>query len=329
MTTKHIRRWAPAMAALIVLVAVGCTPTPQGEGQSAPRQGAPSTPESLSGAFLLDLESGEQTALPANLARGSYYAASPDGTRLAFATCCSGADVLTVANIDGTDARTLESPERLNAYGAQWSPDGTKVVYQERDGGDDDALTGDVGDLFAHDLSSGRRTQITDLELSRAWWWFLSPSFSPDGRNVIFHMPRTRSETTKFDVWSVPATGGQPTLVLRNAAFPMLGADLPNDVAMAFVSPFPDDLAGHSIMAARPLSPPGTSDLHQTLVEAKDSIWWPTMSPDGGKIAYQDGGSIYVLDFARGAGLSPVSLKVADGELAAWLDDDTLIVVPS
>jgi dipeptidyl aminopeptidase/acylaminoacyl peptidase len=230
MMTKHIRRRAPAVAALIFLVGVGCTPTPQGEGQSAPRQGAPSTPESLSGAFLLDLESGEQAALPANLARGSYYAASPDGTTLAFGTCCSGADVLTVANIDGTDARTLESPERLNYYGAQWSPDGTKIVYQERDGGDDDALTGDVG---------------------------------------------------------------------------------------------------HSIMAAPPLSPPGASDLHQTLVEAKDSIWWPTMSPDGGKIAYQDGGSIYVVDFARDPGLAPESSKVADGELAEWLDDDTLIVVPS
>jgi hypothetical protein len=146
---------------------------------------------------------------------------------------------------------------------------------------------------------------------------------------VIFHLPRSKSRTTKFDVWSVPVTGGGPTSVLRNASFPMLGADLPNDVEMAYVSPFPDDLAGHSIRATRPLSPPGTSDLHQTLVEAKDSIWWPTMSRDGGKIAYQDGGSIYVVDFARAPGLAPESSKVADGELAEWLDADTLIVVPS
>jgi Tol biopolymer transport system component len=318
-----------AVAAAIGLVAVACTPGARGGRDAATPADEPATeaPEVISGPFFLDLQTGEKTPLPENLAGGYNYVASPDGTRLAFGTCCSGADVITVANVDGGDPHTLESPQGLNYYGARWSPDGSKLVYQERDGGADDALTGDVGNLFVHDLSSGRRTQITDLELSRAWWYFLAPSFTPDGRDVIFHLPRGRSETTKFDVWSVPVTGGEPTLVLRNGSFPMMGADLPNDVRIAFLSPYPDDLAGDSIMAARLLSPPD-SDLHQTLVEANESIWWPTLSPDGGGIAYQDGGSIYVVLFGE-AGLSPEFSKVTDGEIAEWLDNDTLIVVPS
>jgi len=198
-------------------------------------------------------------------------------------------------------------------------------VYQQRNG-----PTDDVGNLFVQDLSTGGKTQVTDLQLSRAWWWFLSPSFSPDGRSVIFQMPRSSSATTKWDVWSVPVTGGEPTLVLRNASFPMLSAVpiLPNGVRIAFVSPWPNDFAGQSIMAARLLPPPDISDIHQTLVEANDSIWWPRMSPDGSRIAYQDGGSIYVVDYSRGAGLAPESSKVADGETAEWLDNDTLIVAP-
>jgi hypothetical protein len=318
-----------AVAVVIGLVAVACTPG-GGEGLDAatPADESPAVaPETISGPFLLDLQTGEKTPLPENLAGGYNYVASPDGTQLVYGTCCSGADVLTVANIDGTDAHTLDPPEGLNYYGARWSPDGTKLVYQERDGGADDAMTGDVGNLFVHDLSTGRRTQITDLELSRAWWYFLGPSFTPDGRNVIFHLPRDRSATTKFDVWSVPVTGGEPTLLLRNASFPMPGADLPNEVRIAFVSPYPDDLAGDGIVAARLLSPPH-SDLHQTLVEANESIWWPTLSPDGDRIAYQDGRSIYVVFFGE-AGLAPESAKVTDGEIAEWLDNDTLIVVPS
>jgi Tol biopolymer transport system component len=113
---------------------------------------------------------------------------------------------------------------------------------------DDNGLTGDVGNLFVHDLSSGRRTQLTDLEISRAYRWYLSPSFSPDGRNLTFHLPRSRSETTKWDAWSVPATGGEPTLVMRNAAFPMYIAD---GKWIAFVVPAASDFAGHTVRVAR------------------------------------------------------------------------------
>jgi Tol biopolymer transport system component len=331
------RKLGALAAALIGLMAVACTPgggketTTPADAAQKPAESPTATPEISTGPFLLDLRTGEKTPLAENLAGGFSYVPSPDGKRLVYGTCCSATDAVTVANIDGTDARKLEPPEGLNYYGPRWSPNGTKLVYQERNGGGDTALTEDVGNLFVEDLSSGRRTQVTDLDLSRAWWWFLSPSFSPDGRNVLFHMPRSRSETTKWDVWSVPVTGGQPKLVVRNAAFPMLDAApiLPNGVRIAFVSALGDDFAGKSIMAARPLRPPGASDLRQTLVKAEYSIDFPTMSPDGNRIAYPDGGSIYVFEFARDGGLGPgESSKVAYGTTVEWLDDDTLIVNP-
>jgi Tol biopolymer transport system component len=315
-----------ATAAAVGLVAVACTPGRQGGKDAATSASKPQTsaqesptvaPETISGPFFLDLQTGERTPLAENLAGGFNYAASPDGTRLAYGTCCSGADVMTVANIDGTDARILQSPEGLNFYGARWSPNGTKLVYQERNGADDNALSGDVGNLFVHDLSSGQRTKITDFELSRAWWYFLSAGFSPDGRNVIFHMPRGSSETTKWDVRSVPLTGGEPTLVLRNAAFPMY---FPNGTEIAFVVPTPSNFEGYAIAIART----DGQGSRRMLVEAKGSIWWPRMSPDASKIAYQDGGSIYVVGVSTGE-----SSEVADGDTAEWLDNDTLIVTPA
>lgn len=319
MRMKQVRAFAAAAA--ISMVSVACTSGTPGSQDATTRadESPMAVPETISGPFLLDLETGEKTALPENLAGGFNYVPSPDGTQLVFGTCCSGADVMTVANIDGTGERVLDAPEGLNSYGARWSPDGTKLVYQARDGGGDDALTGDVGNLFVEDLSSGRSTQLTDLELNRAWWWFLSPSFSPNGRNVIFHLPRSRSQATKWDAWAVPVTGGEPTLVLRNAAFPMLNSGQgPEGEEIAFVSPMPDDFAGDSLMTGRPIL---DSDIRSTLVDAKDSIWWPTRSPDGGRIAYEDGGSIYVADL-----VTRESSKVADGDTPEWLDDETLIV---
>jgi hypothetical protein len=137
---------------------------------------------------------------------------------------------------------------------------------------------------------------------------------------VIYHLPRNSAETTRWDVWSVPVTGGEPTLVLRNAAFPMLRAEGPEGLRIQFVLPRPNDFSGLSIMTGRPV--PG-SDIRQTLADAPSSIWWPTMSPDGNKIAYQVGGSTYVVD----VNTREVS-KVADGSTAEWLDNDTLIVAP-
>jgi Tol biopolymer transport system component len=325
---RSARQRAGAYALLAVLVigaaVIGVLALQEREERPAGQkeQEAPAVPLS-SHPFVLDLETGETTPLPANLAGGVSYSASPDGTRVAYSSsegggCAAGG--VTVANIDGTDVQTIEPPKGLTICAPQWSFDGSKLVYQERRTADDS----DVGNLFVHDLATGESTQVTDLGLTKAWWWFLSPNFSDGGRNVIFHLPRSSSEVTTWDVWSVPVTGGEPTLLLRNAAFPMLHRSCcPEGEVIAFVQPRPNGFEGESIMIGRPV--PG-SDLRSTLVEANYSIWWPTRSPDGMRIAYQDGGSIYVVTI--GPVVSGESTEVAKGDTAEWLDNDTLIVAP-
>ncbi|HEY7626361.1 MAG TPA: BMP family ABC transporter substrate-binding protein, partial [Ilumatobacteraceae bacterium] len=259
--------------------------------------------------FLLDVGTGATTPLARNLAGGSDYAVSPDGRRLARGTCCSENDVLTISNLDGTDEHVLQAPDGLNYYGAQWSPDGTQLVYQARNGAGDD-----VGNLFVQDLSTGRVAQITDLELNTATWWWLAPSFSPDGRNVIFQLPRDSSDNTKWDVWSVPVTGGEPTIVQQDAAVPMY---FPDGRTIAFTEISSGGELSRAIFIA------DARGSRRTLVTANQSIWVPTMSPDGSRIAYGDGGSIYVVDVSTG-----VLAEVATGDFPEWVDDDTLIVVP-
>jgi len=79
-------------------------------------------------------------------------------------------------------------------------------------------------------------------------------------------MPRGSSKTTKFDVWSVPVTGGKPRLVLRNASFPMDHPGGPEGLQIAFVSPRPNDSAGHSIMTGREIL---DSDIRQRLASRR------------------------------------------------------------
>jgi dipeptidyl aminopeptidase/acylaminoacyl peptidase len=319
----HVRRGvgrmgrAFAVAAAIGLVAVACTPgTRDGEGATAQQE--PSAAELATHPHFLDLETGEATLLPANLAGGDAYVPSPDGTRVAFVGSGTGG-VIKIANIDGTGVRTLPSaPEGFVDLTPRWSSDGSRIVFQERFDDDDH-----VGNLFVYDLSTGEKTQITDLKLKRSWHYDLWPSFSrtvpPDAPDeVIFHMARTSGEN-RADVWWVPATGGEPRLLLKNAWYLSANPSAASDMEVyIFLLPSPD-LASRSIVTGHPCCP----NMRQTLVEANESISWPTTFPGGNSIAYQEGESIYVLDIPT----REVS-EVAAGSTAEWLDNDTLIVAP-
>jgi hypothetical protein len=334
---------------VIAATAIGVVVTRQGQERPTPAQernavGSDSHP------YLLDLETGDKRALlpahvvhdlaygpragPPGIASAQAYVPSPDGTRVAFSSGCEFNDAVRIVNIDGTDLQELGG---TNNCGVRWSSDGTKLVYQARPGAGPCCIPGipptpdedGVGNLFVHDLSTGQNTQITDLELERAHWWYLAPTFSADGQNVLFHLPRSSTETTSWDIWSVPVTGGELTLVQRDGSFPIVnpaperlpGPDLGPSLYMQFLSPLANDLAGRSLVT-------GGAEPSSELAPAIQAIRWPTVSPNGYRIAYQDGGSIYVVLLPRqGIDCCQVT-RVDQGSTAEWLDNDTLVVTP-
>jgi Tol biopolymer transport system component len=285
-------------------------PTGVNVGEAAPTSAvAPAGP--VSPPYFLDLGNGERTPLAEQIADASVvsYVPSPDGTQLAFYTCCSADDVMMIANADGSDAQELTTAPGLNAYGPAWSPDGTKLVYQERD-----ASGSQLGTLVVVDLATGERTQLVDFGDARAGWWFTSPRFSADGEQVLYHQIRSPSAITS-DVWSVPVTGGEPTMVVENASYPLPVGD---GSEIAFVTANAEDLGGDSISIVR-ADGTGTP---RTLVEAQSLILRPTVSPDGTRLAYPDGGAMWVVDVATGE-----STEVSEGGYTVdWVDDDTLVV---
>src|SRR5919109_757648 len=157
MATQKVRPDPGAMASVLAL-------RPREQQPAGQPQGEPSARELATKPHFLDLETGEATLLPESLEGGDAYVASPDGTRVAFVGSATGG-VINIANIDGTGVRAFPSPpEGFVDIEPRWSPDGTRIVYQERLDDDDH-----VGNLFVYDLSSGEKTQITDLELKRSW----------------------------------------------------------------------------------------------------------------------------------------------------------------
>ena len=292
---------------LIFMNRIGSSDPQVVDNQPASPQGTPSVPSFVP--FFVDLQGGDRTPVPESIRRGRLYFTSPDGTMLVFSECCSSPNHVFIANVDGTEVRQI-TRDGIDGFAARWSPDGSMLVYQQRDG-----ATQEIGNLIIVEVATGEETQITDLDPARYGLWMLSPSFSPDGEHVLFHMPRGPNDDvrTRWDLWSVPVNGGEPTLEVRDAS---MGVWQPAGETLAYVDSPTGDWASSRLMVRDP-------DGQVRLLAEGERIAFARWSPDGTRIAYTDEGSIYVVNVATGE-----ATEVGRGGTSDWFGDDTLIVVP-
>jgi hypothetical protein len=303
---RRVGAWivAAALAGLSVVLAARALPDAKDRTGDPSPSVAPTIDLDLDGPRhgFVHLSSGEITRIPSVIDGGTFYPVSPDGTRFAVSQCCDPPGPGFVANVDGTGPRQV-TPEGVDAFGLRWSPDGTSIVYQGRN-----AYTRQIGDIFLVDADRiARIRQITDLEQFDTRTWFLSPTFSADGRSILFHLPRWR-DPGKWDLWTVPVTGGEPTRVRRNAAF----GEYSIDGTLLYLSGLQPNFLGSGLWVLDGGEP-------RQLVEAPE-IGWPRWSPDGTRIAYEQGGDVYVMDVASGR-----SILVTRGGRPEWLDTETLV----
>jgi basic membrane lipoprotein Med (substrate-binding protein (PBP1-ABC) superfamily)/DNA-binding SARP family transcriptional activator len=265
---------------------------------------------------LVDLDTGSTSTL-ATLTAVDDFTISPDGTKVAGGPCCSLDDRITIADLRTGDTETVTPSAGRSQYGASWSPDGEQLVVQERVSPGTTA-----GRLVLVDVDTGARTIIAEVGAEPTDSWWMAPAFSSDGTRVLFHLTREGSDHSAFDVWSVPVTGGDAELVLRDAAFPI---PLP-DGSLAVVS----GMRGLFDDGPQTISIVDVDGDARELIVTDSWVWQPQVSPDGTRLAFGEGvpelegGRIRTVDIATGE-----HSVAALGEVVDWLDDDTLVVARS
>jgi Tol biopolymer transport system component len=279
----------------LLTTASGATTTPADE----PRMDAP---------FFLDLRTGEGTPLATELADGFQFAASRDGTRLAFVgTGDEGSPQIFIVGIDGTGVSQLTHDPR-GAMSPAWSPNGTRIAYVG-------SGSGDGRNLFVLDPATGESTQITDeTDETRD---VSDPQFTPDGSSLVYsRLPVVRT---------VPVDGGKSTVLigqeeggLTNAGNASLSPD--GSLVTFLGGGFP--ISGRHCGPCRLVANADGTERRIMRGECWFSRPAGTWSPDGSRIVCSnDTGSIIVLDIATGD-----SVPVASGSAAIWLDRHTLLV---
>jgi TolB protein len=116
-------------------------------------------------------------------------ALSPDGTKIAFSSDRSGLPMIYIMNLDGTDIKRITFAGSYNST-PRWSPDGKRIVFAGYDK-DQTIKTGHF-DLFSMDADGTNMIRLTSSKKANSKPANNeSPSFSPDGRQVLFLSDRS------------------------------------------------------------------------------------------------------------------------------------------
>ena len=163
-------------------------------------------PEAPGVDYVIDLNTNVVSPLPETILRSvvgatwrwtARYAASSDGTRLAFVgTGGDGDPQIFVADLDGTNVRQV-THGAADPTSPAWSSDGTSIAYEGNGSAGRHAI-------FVIDVASGETRQVIDG--SSLW----NPTFTPDGSTILFNSGSNQPPGLR----TVPIAGGESTLLI-------------------------------------------------------------------------------------------------------------------
>jgi Tol biopolymer transport system component len=143
---------------------------------------------------------------------------SPDGTQLLFFRESLGS--LFIVNADGTGERQLTTDEVVVpcCWGYRWSPDGSRILFPDEN-----------GVLWLINPDGSDLTQLfIDEEVAHVRRHAITPTWSPDGTQIMFALSPTRSPidppTNPYDplpngLYVIDADGTGLTLVIGDYSF--------------------------------------------------------------------------------------------------------------
>jgi tol-pal system beta propeller repeat protein TolB len=222
---------------------------------------------------------------------GFLHDTSPDGRRVAH----TDAGQIRVANLDGTEPRTLTSQGRNVA--PRWSPDGSKILFwSDRDGNPD------VFVMHADGSNPVNLTRHPAEDLEATW--------SPDGTFIAFRSLRSGGG----DIYVMNADGSNVRLLVGGPGQEANPRWSPDGNHIAFDS----DQAGNFEIFVIRVDGTGLTRLS----DHPDVDTTPSWSPDGRMLAFstrRDGNfEVYVMN-VDGTGLRNLTNHPANDGDVAWV----------
>jgi TolB protein len=167
---------------------------------------------------------------------------SPDGRRIVFTSLKDGDLDIYTMNVDGSDVKRLTSTPGYDG-GPWWSPDGAKIVYRAHHPQDSTELRqyrelltqGFIRpskvELYVMNADGSDNRQITTLGGAN-----FGPSWTPDGRRIIFSSNHKNPRSRNFDLFVVDMDGKNLEQITTNADFDGFPMFSPNGRSLIWAS---------------------------------------------------------------------------------------------
>ena len=167
-------------------------------------------------------------------------AQGPDGAMLFFSRGIpGGGQQLLLRKSEGAELEVVMTMNIENAYAARlgFHPDGKRVLFTSSFGVKENPRP---YELYSLDIASGRASQITYTPQT----WERQAAWTRDGEGILF----ANDEAGSFDLYRIPAEGGEKVRITRMDRSHELFSDLRGDLLVFDAGYYPDNV--HSCIYA-------------------------------------------------------------------------------
>ena len=235
-----------------------------------------------------------------------------------------------VMDADGGNQRRLtNNPAR--DYAPSWSPDGKWIAFvSDRDGQVNPIHGFPAPEIYVMDADGGNQRRLTDNP-ARDY----SPSWSPDGKRIVFSSDRDNDRDHNIEIYVMDADGSNPERLTNNFTEDEYPAWSPDGKRIVFSARREAHVKKEFDMTYEIYVMDADGQNEQRLTDNRNNDWKPVWSPDGERIAFAADRKgdvvsfdIYVMDADGGNQQKLTNHRASDGS-PSWSPDGERIVFNS
>ena len=201
--------------------------------------------------------------------------------QIAFVSKRDGNYEIYVMGTDGGNPRRLTN-NPSDDWSPSWSPDGKRIAFVSDRDGHVHPIRGRVAaEIYVMDADGGNQQRLTNNP-SDDW----SPSWSPDGKRIVFESDRDNDRNHNIEIYVMDADGGNLQRLTNNLTEDEDPAWSPDGERIAF-SARREGHVVHNLDITYEIYVMDTDGGNQQrLTENRNNDWHPVWSPDGKRIAF-------------------------------------------